>query len=288
MRVAIQSFCLLLGVLLLALPAAAKPKLENELRGAFVGKVFLLKSTCTKTALHFSATGEITDNCPAGGWSLYSRFHLAQLALSKHKLTLIGTREIDTAVAADTGIKLEIGDPFQLVLDFQLSAPLTDLTSVAAVIAPAFESPDQRAAELGPYAALFPAKPPYDRQVKENSSPCRKENTAPIGMLGPGRPIYRSYPNCPEAQYELPKPHKQVDPGYTQAAREARVSGNNALWIVVNERGQPEILRVARRIGFGLDESAIYQVSTWKFEPAKKAGKQVATVLWVELSYHMQ
>ncbi len=125
----------------------AKPKLDKELRRAFVGKTYTLKSTCPKSVLNFNAAGEITDDCRPGNWALYSAFQIDGMSESENKLTVSGTRLIGTAVAADTAVKLEIPDPYRLVLNFQISAPVTDVPSVTAVITRAFESEEERAAE---------------------------------------------------------------------------------------------------------------------------------------------
>jgi protein TonB len=57
--------------------------------------------------------------------------------------------------------------------------------------------------------------------------------------------------------------------------------------MVVDERGRPEILRVERRLGYGLDEEAIIAASQWRFEPALKDGNAVAARIAVDISFSL-
>lgn len=279
--------CVLAVAFVFAVAAGAKPKLDKELRRAFVGKTYTLKSTCPKSVLNFNAAGEITDDCRPGNWALYSAFHIDGISRSENKLTVSGKRLIGTAVAADTAVGLEIPDPYRLVLNFQISASLTDVPSVTAVITRAFESEEERAAELAPYEALFravPMLPMHQPPAKAVPPPCGE--TKPIGMLGPDRPVYPTITDCPEARYENPKAlEARRDPANTDVMPEVFITGDGALLlIVVNERGRPEILKIVRRVGLGLDENKIKLVAAWKFDPAKLAGKPIAVPLWVQFT----
>ena len=48
------------------------------------------------------------------------------------------------------------------------------------------------------------------------------------------------------------------------------------LWLIVDQYGHPQNLKVARSLGMGLDQKAIEAVRQWKFEPAMKDGRPVA------------
>ena len=63
------------------------------------------------------------------------------------------------------------------------------------------------------------------------------------------------------------------DPPYSDAAREQRIEGTMALQLVVNWSAGEDIIIVSP-IGYGLDELAVEAVRTWKFEPARKDGRQ--------------
>lgn len=283
-----------LFVLLFVLAGLAKPKLENELRNAILGKTFILRSTCPASTLSFDPAGNLAENCQGKKWALYSTFHAEKLWLSKSKLTVSGKRQIDTAVGPDAETPLEIADPYELVLNFELPAPLTDVQSATSVLVGAFESREQRAKELAPYAAIFPAEPLEKNSEKIEKgekkppvAPCGEEKTRPVGMLGPDRFIYGNLTDCSDVRFEQPRALKMRDPQYTNAAREAGVSGDDGMQIVVNERGLLEVIRVASHLGYGLDESAVKEVASWKFTPARIEGKPVAVTLRVEMSFHL-
>ena len=57
------------------------------------------------------------------------------------------------------------------------------------------------------------------------------------------------------------------------------------LWLVVDQYGRPQNLRVARSLGMGLDEKAMEAVRQWKFEPAMKDGRAVAEQINVEVNF---
>ena len=59
------------------------------------------------------------------------------------------------------------------------------------------------------------------------------------------------------------------------------------LWLVVDQYGHPQQLRVARSLGMGLDQKAIEAVRQWKFELAMKDGHPVAVQINVEVNFRL-
>ncbi len=57
------------------------------------------------------------------------------------------------------------------------------------------------------------------------------------------------------------------------------------MWVIVGTDGHPSDVRVARTVGRELDEKAVETVKKWRFEPAKKDGKPVASEINVEVSF---
>lgn len=84
-----------------------------------------------------------------------------------------------------------------------------------------------------------------------------------------------------------PKPVYAPDPDYSEEARKAKYQGVCVLWLIVGPDGRPRDIRVARTLGLGLDEKAIEAVKTWRFEPGMKDGKPVATMVNVEVTFHL-
>ncbi|HZI72487.1 MAG TPA: energy transducer TonB, partial [Gemmatimonadales bacterium] len=73
-----------------------------------------------------------------------------------------------------------------------------------------------------------------------------------------------------------PRALSTPDPEYSEEARKAKYQGTVVLWLIVDQNGHPQQVRVARSLGMGLDQKAIEAVKQWKFEPAMKDGKPVA------------
>jgi periplasmic protein TonB len=72
------------------------------------------------------------------------------------------------------------------------------------------------------------------------------------------------------------------DPQYTDEAREAKVQGRVTIRVLVSAEGRAAQIRVIQGIGFGLDERAAEAVRSWKFIPARDAGRR-AVPTWVTI-----
>ena len=79
----------------------------------------------------------------------------------------------------------------------------------------------------------------------------------------------------------------KVEPEYSEEARKAKFQGTVVLYVVVDEKGQPQQLRVVRPLGLGLDEKAIEAVQKWRFRPGFKDGKPVAVAATVEVNFRL-
>lgn len=74
---------------------------------------------------------------------------------------------------------------------------------------------------------------------------------------------------------------------YTREARKKRIQGPCLIWIIVNTAGVPQNLKVARPIGYGLDESALAAVRKYRFKPAMKDGHPVAVQMAIEVNFRL-
>ncbi len=77
------------------------------------------------------------------------------------------------------------------------------------------------------------------------------------------------------------------DPRYTEFARQAKFQGTTILWLVVDETGHPQMIRITRPLGFGLDDMAVEAVSKWLFTPAELEGHPVAVEINVEVNFRL-
>ena len=79
----------------------------------------------------------------------------------------------------------------------------------------------------------------------------------------------------------------KVEPEYSEEARKAKFQGTVVLYVVVDEKGQPQQLRVVRPLGLGLDEKAIEAVQKWRFRPGFKDGRPVPVAATVEVNFRL-
>jgi TonB family protein len=80
--------------------------------------------------------------------------------------------------------------------------------------------------------------------------------------------------------------HK-VEPEYSEEARKAKFQGTVVLYVIVDEKGMPQQLRVVRPLGLGLDEKAVEAVKMWRFKPGVKDGRPVSVAATVEVNFRL-
>jgi len=80
----------------------------------------------------------------------------------------------------------------------------------------------------------------------------------------------------------------QPNPEYSDRAARKKIQGNVVLSIIVTAEGTVRDPQVTRSLDKDLDKNAVECVKKWKFEPATKDGKPVATHVAVEVSFHVQ
>ncbi|MBI4909060.1 MAG: TonB family protein [Acidobacteria bacterium] len=78
---------------------------------------------------------------------------------------------------------------------------------------------------------------------------------------------------------------QRQQPGFTEEARKAGVNAALKVRMVVDVDGVPRDLKVERGAGFGLDERALATIADWRFKPAYRVGKPVATTTTVEVAF---
>jgi TonB family protein len=84
-----------------------------------------------------------------------------------------------------------------------------------------------------------------------------------------------------------PKVLKTSDPDYTEEARSLKISGNVALYLVVNADGTPGHVQIVHPLGLGLDESAVNAATKYVFEPARLNGLPVMVDLYIDVNFQI-
>jgi TonB family protein len=76
-------------------------------------------------------------------------------------------------------------------------------------------------------------------------------------------------------------------PIYTDEALAARIEGTVTLEASVDANGKASVLRIAKGLGYGLDERAIGAVIDWKFAPALRDGLPATAVTEVDVDFRL-
>jgi periplasmic protein TonB len=142
-----------------------------------------------------------------------------------------------------------------------------------------------------------PESPPETPKVAK-SEPTVDVPPPEIPVLQPPAETAISIPPAPPAVVE-PSPGpamseskslevtRRVDPIYPPASRRMNEEGAVRLRVLIDERGRPQEVKVAKSSGFPrLDEAAVTAVKRWVFAPAMQGGAAVST--WTQVSVVFQ
>jgi len=88
----------------------------------------------------------------------------------------------------------------------------------------------------------------------------------------------------------LPVVVKQVNPEYTNEAREQRIEGVVGLSCIVRPDGRVTDVTVTQSLDsvFGLDRQAVAAMEKWEFKPGTKDDKPVAVQISVQMSFTLK
>jgi len=84
-----------------------------------------------------------------------------------------------------------------------------------------------------------------------------------------------------------PIPILTPDAEFSDEARRQKYQGVCEIALIVDARGFPQNLRVTRSLGMGLDEKALAAVQGYRFKPARKDGRPVAVLIYVDVNFRL-
>jgi TonB family protein len=84
-----------------------------------------------------------------------------------------------------------------------------------------------------------------------------------------------------------PKLLYKIEPEFSEEARKAKYQGTVVLSIEVDTSGNPSRFAIVSGLGLGLNEKAIEAVSKWRFRPAFRDGKPIATNARIEVNFRL-
>ena len=104
-----------------------------------------------------------------------------------------------------------------------------------------------------------------------------------VGTFGDGEgPFHLGGDIRPPEKIHYPQP------GYTEAARMARIQGVVLLQAILDPQGNLTQLEVIKGLPMGLTESALETVAQWKYKPAMRDGVPVAVYLHLAVNFSIQ
>ena len=84
-----------------------------------------------------------------------------------------------------------------------------------------------------------------------------------------------------------PRILKHVNAQFSEQARRAKYQGVCLISLIIDAHGMPQDVKVKRALGMGLDEKAIEAIRNYRFTPAMKSGKPVASYATMEVSFRL-
>ena len=74
---------------------------------------------------------------------------------------------------------------------------------------------------------------------------------------------------------------------FSDEARRNKYQGICVVFVIVDAHGYPRNPRVVQSLGMGLDEKALEAVQKYRFKPAMKDGKPVASMINVAVNFRL-
>lgn len=175
------------------------------------------------------------------------------------------------------------GDPPPADPPRKSASPLIWILLLIALIAFAWYFYSQRAPVTPPAEPTTPPAADIGSQ-QEAAAEAEREATAAREQRQREKPAPRSVPADRE-----PSPLARVQPEYPAVALRNREEGTVLVRVEVDASGNPTNVGVAKRSGSrDLDRAAMAAVRKWKFEPAMKDGKAVASTVQVPVDFKLE
>jgi|tagenome__1003787_1003787.scaffolds.fasta_scaffold20975202_2 TonB family protein len=287
-RLLFAAFILTIGTF----PALAQSP-EQLLKAKFVGKILVIRNFYVNQTLRYDAFGQIKGHPDKGEWTI-AQFNIEKVRLGSDGFELDGKRVAIGWNTKKESVAFFNIQPLTIKVEDLPSTTLTasKLDELAHQIFVVLRSePDSvpdywRDLVSGNVVAEPDAKGHKSFRLKDRPdmhAPIGNDVASVIAHSAQGDPIYRLGGKVPP-----PKLLEQHEPEFSALARAFHYEGTTILSVTVNESGSPEDIQVLRPAGFGLDDSAVQAVKTWKFDPAKLDGKPVKTAIDVEVGYRFR
>jgi TonB family protein len=261
--------------------------LKQSLKSQYQGKVVTLRHFFAASRLSFDVDGNLSTASPVGPWTTCSRVEVKKLDLNEKKLTLQGRRILlrydrgsrsFVDIGKDTGQINSFGaSALDAAQRFRAEVALSKGTGQVEALKAAWDRIFLKDTEDIAVAAPSFWKLFLQRQSIPGQSEMQAwfAETSKVTM------------NNGTPGVVMPRQLSRSLPGYTELARIVRASGIVLVSGIIDVQGKVGNLQVINPMGLGLDESAVYEISKWQFEPARLNGQPVAFQAFFETSFRL-
>jgi TonB family protein len=250
--------------------------LRKEVRQSYEGKLLLLKQPSCFDVLHFDGDGLLTRRPAGEPWTTCGLLRAEKVELRDGQITIDGARVI---VALNQGSKTGKLDPVttdrQVHVAIEMPRPPRDSGDLTAILSRVFSKDLARRMAEAWHADVDLSKGMNDASIGPVDGR--------IGTLEGDRAVYSWQSGIVTKPRALYKP----GPSYPPNALLKKVAGTIQVRVVINENGFPEILEAVQHLREGLDARALWAVSQWRFERPLKDGKGAATMVLVDVKFHL-
>jgi TonB family protein len=273
---------------LLAVPSVYAGNLDNVIASEYPNKILTLRHFYSGERLHLYADGTLVDEAPSGTWTSDGQIEVRDASQNGSVLTIKARRiyqvyDAKRKIFVDA-ITLLPTYPEKLQKEVEKSLkkrqveiriempPTPDPKEIPETLHAVFLAPGESAANVvPPYYRDFFAK-----REGRLTPPDQATGDLRLALAG-----------SKSADKELPRPTFSPDPEYSESARQLKFQGTVVVSLMIDPSGLPRDPQILLPVGVGLDDAAIAAVSKWKFAPAERDGKPVATTISVEIDFHL-
>jgi len=283
------------AVLTLAIPAyCGSSEVERHLREEYRGKTFVLRCFYSADRLEYDSAGTPQGGPIPGDWTSDGFVVVKKLRFDHGHLMIEAERRLVIHLDAKEFqfVPEDEDEKRKLVIDADLGSASPGSEQAEAVLSKVFVTEHEELASMVPNYW----KPCVRTAGSGGTGKCRfskdfrsipgvAASPAIVGNVPAGCTIQPLAGEC-QTQRDggnVPKAIYSPSPDFSESASKANVQGDVVLRLVVDEQGLPTNVHITQPLGYGLNEQALKRVKEWRFKPAEKDGKPVATEVEVSL-----
>ena len=273
----------LLATVLLSLTTAYASDLKDVEKQAmmqYYGHNLLLIHPYINHKLHFNSAGTLVGTSDEGPWTVAGILHLENIELKSNLIRVSGKREIIILRTENGKLGLQpIYLTKRMEIELEPATAIATLDDVRQTMNRVFheENIGRKLNEYYRGKVTFTGVDPKTGRAAMNGGA--------DGIYGylDNKPVY-----FPAMGVAPPKVIHKENAEYTEAARVKRTQGKMFMMVVVDENGYPAIIQLLKDLGDDMDIQTLAATSQWRFRPATKDGKPVASVFsvgWEAVTY---